>query len=101
MGTYRLGTRDNHTNEEGASMTRFFHFCQNNSGGNFVEDDNVARYVVIEADNAMDANEIAQRIGIYFDGCRKNIDCNCCGDRWSSQWPDEEGDHWPMVFGEA
>lgn len=34
----------------------------------------------------------AQGIGIYFDGCADNKDCECCGDRWwkSSSFTAEE-----------
>lgn len=60
----------------------FFTYVQNNSGGDFVTNDSVAHYVIIEAVNAAQANEIAETIGIYFNGCDAGIDCYCCGDRW-------------------
>lgn len=56
----------------------WFNFRQNNSGGYFIG----AHYVLIEADNAEEANAIAQANGIYFNGCEAGQDCNCCGDRW-------------------
>lgn len=68
----------------------FFAFSQNNSGGSY--DINASRgigkVVVIEAENASDANEKAEEIGLYFDG---RYDCDCCGNRWSQQWDDEKG----------
>jgi hypothetical protein len=48
-----------------------------------IQDETLAKYMVIEADNYNDANMIAEWVGIYFDGHRKGIDnCNSCGDRW-------------------
>lgn len=67
-------------------MNNFYHYDQNNSGGSFYIDKDVCENVYIEANNANDANEIAQEKGIYFDGCAEGRDCNCCGDRWSEAW---------------
>lgn len=61
---------------------KFYLFDQNNSGGNFTVDNELSSIVFIEAENAEEANSIAEAIGIYFDGCMKGIDCSCCGDRW-------------------
>lgn len=58
----------------------FYQFRQNNSGGSF---DEPAINVIVEASSAVEANEIAQQHGIYFDGCDSGTDCSCCGDRWS------------------
>ena len=60
----------------------FYKFRQNNSGGWFEVDDQVAITVFIEANSAEEANQIAQQHGIYFDGVRDEKDCACCGDRW-------------------
>ena len=62
----------------------FFTFNQNNSGGYFDVDTRrgIDYVVIIEADNATQANEKAQQIGIYFDGVGYGRDCGCCGDRW-------------------
>lgn len=62
--------------------TKLYLFQQNNSGGKFHFTDDLSQRVYIEAYDANHANSLAENIGIYFDGCRKNIDCNCCGDRW-------------------
>lgn len=64
--------------------SKFFEFCQNNSGGSFGVDKKagIGHYVIIEAMDADHANTIAERIGIYFDGCQNGMDCDCCGDRW-------------------
>jgi len=63
-------------------MSKYFEFRQNNSGGHFISDDNVAHSVVIEAENYDEAVDKALDIGIYFDGVENDIDCPCCGDRW-------------------
>jgi len=60
----------------------WYKFDQNNSGGSFHSDEDVAQYVFIEAYSAKEANQIAEGVGIYFDGCRDGMDCDCCGDRW-------------------
>ena len=64
--------------------TKFYTFNQNNSGGFFKTSDTegIGEYVIIEAIDSNHANDIAESIGIYFDGCRDGSDCSCCGDRW-------------------
>lgn len=64
----------------------FYEFRQNNSGGVFHLP---AIQVFIEADSTDEANRIAERNGLYFDGADDGRDCPCCGDRWypvSSKW---------------
>src|SRR4051812_30696764 len=60
----------------------FYEFDQNNSGGGFDVNDRLRETVIIEAFNADDAADRAERVGIYFDGCDSGQDCPCCGDRW-------------------
>ena len=72
----------------------FFTYSQNNSGGVWREP---AQYVIIEADNEYEANEIAESEGLYFNGVREGVDCECCGDRWCKQWK-EEGDAVPTIY---
>jgi len=79
-------------------MTLYYTYSQNNSGGYFDSDENVSEYVIIEADNAEQANERAQEIGLYFDGAG---DCPCCGDRWTEQWDDGEGTKAPSIYGKS
>ena len=64
--------------------TKFYTFSQNNSGGSFVNSDleGISEYVIIEAMDAQTANDKAENIGLYFNGCNDGIDCSCCGDRW-------------------
>ena len=75
----------------------FYTYNQNNSGGSFDGDN----YIIIEADNAAEANEIAERrTPIYFNGCADGRDCDCCGDRWykkNDDWSD--ADEAPTIYG--
>jgi hypothetical protein len=77
----------------------FYDFRQNNSGGgfDFNADDGISVHVIIEANSAEDANERAENLGLYFDGCDDGRDCECCGDRWYSAWG--EGDAVPSMYG--
>lgn len=62
----------------------FYTFVQNNSGASKGKTDLLDQYVIVEARTAVQANEIAQKLGIYFDGVRAGLDCRCCGDRWDA-----------------
>lgn len=66
--------------------TMFFTFMQNNSHGIDIEkpENGIGSFVIIEAHDAIEANERAIKIGLYFDGRRSGKDCSCCGDRWTS-----------------
>lgn len=69
--------------------SRFWVYRQNNSGGSFdFHRGAISTYVIIEATSLYQANGIASGVGIYFDGCLKGLDCDCCGDRWSEPWED-------------
>jgi hypothetical protein len=61
---------------------KFYSFRQNNSGGFFKELENGMFHLIVEANSAQEANEIAQEQGVYFNGCEDGLDCECCGDRW-------------------
>jgi hypothetical protein len=60
----------------------YFRFRQNNSGGSFIKNAKVDVLVIIQAKDAAQANDRAEEVGIYFNGCEKGYDCECCGDRW-------------------
>lgn len=60
-------------------MSKFYEYDQNNSGGYF---ESPAWLVYVEADSAEEADQIAERHGLYFDGVDSRKDCECCGDRW-------------------
>jgi hypothetical protein len=78
----------------------FFTFTQSNSGGDFHTDlaEGIAEFVIIEAANADEANDKAERIGIYFDGVSSGADCPCCGSRWY-RVSDRDADPTPLVYG--
>ena len=73
----------------------FYEYNQNNSGGSFT---GPAMYVLVEANNADEANYRAEQNGLYFNGCDAGLDCDCCGDRWYSAWRDG-GQAEPMIYG--
>lgn len=73
-----------------APELRLYHFRQNNIGGTFVTNERVDQHVFIEAGSCGEANELAELVGIYFDGCETGRDCSCCGDRWHPQRDDED-----------
>ena len=76
----------------------YYHFRQNNSGGSFHFDDRgITINVIVEAESERVAIARAEDIGLYFDGCEKGMDCDCCGDRWSVPWG--EPDAVPSVYG--
>lgn len=78
----------------------FFEYNQNNSGGSFTYDGDagITHYVIIEADDAEQADDRAEEIGLYFDG---SGDCECCGQRWYEQsgWSADKGDDVPSIYG--
>ncbi len=72
----------------------FYTYSQNNTHGVFKGPE----YVIVEADNPSESDEIAQReCSLYFDGVASGIDCSCCGDRWYS--PYEDGTEKPEIYG--
>jgi hypothetical protein len=78
-------------------QTKFYTYSQNNSGGSFDQNENIAEYVIIEATSAADADRRAEEVGIYFNGCATGSDCSCCGDRWNEAYG--EGDTSPSIYG--
>lgn len=74
----------------GAGTIKYYHFSQNNSGGRWKVDDDFAEDVIITARTVDEANRRAEDVGIYFDGCNSDRDCNCCGDRWYPQYQESE-----------
>lgn len=80
---------------------KFYTFYQNNSGGNFISNHTLKEYVIIEAHSADEANEIAQDIGIYFNGVCEGRDCECCGDRWYSISSSDKGTFEPTIYNQS
>lgn len=76
----------------------FFTYDQNNSGGVFC---GPAQHVIVEADDADQADRIAEEHGLYFEGVLHGHDCQCCGDRWTSQhYGFEDSSDEPLIYGE-
>ena len=72
----------------------FYTFMQNNSGGQF----DGYEYVIIESDNAEEANLLAKEYNIYFGGVDSGLDCSCCGDRWY-QAREKRATEEPRIYG--
>jgi hypothetical protein len=80
--------------------TKFYTFSQNNSGGSFDYDEKrgIGEVVIVESTSYQEANGIAERIGLYFDGVDGGQDCECCGDRWTSVWDESYGADVPSYY---
>lgn len=80
-------------------MSKFYTYDQNNSGGivDIDEKNGITVFVIVEADNADQANRRAEEIGLYWDGVDRGMDCECCGDRWYRADPDDPGDDTPKL----
>lgn len=61
---------------------KYYHFRQNNSGGEFDVTPTLNVNVIIKAATAIEANTKLEELGGYFDGVSEGLDCECCGDRW-------------------
>lgn len=81
----------------------FYIFGQNNSGGSFQvrAPKGIGEFVIVEANSPQEANDKAQKIGLYFDGVADDLDCECCGDRWYKVWDDDPGTKTPEVYGKS
>lgn len=73
---------------------KWWHFNQNNSGGYFIQNEDVLEDVYIQAPNAGEAARIAEDIFSDYSAY-----CECCGERWSTYWLDEGQDS-PSRYGE-
>ena len=83
------------------TKAKFYTFRQNNSGGSFEVDEErgIAETVIVEAYSFEEANRIAERIGIYFNGVDSGWDCECCGDRWYELYSDSDAADVPSYYG--
>lgn len=71
-------------------------YSQNNSGGYFIQNDDVDEYVIIQAANEKAAQEIFKRVTE-----ESSYEwCHCCGERWYPD-PQDEGTEVPVVFGKS
>lgn len=72
----------------------YYRYRQNNSGGGW---DSPAIEVFIEANSPTEADKIAIENGIYFDPDYE-IDCECCGNRWSNAGDWDAWDEIPSLY---
>lgn len=77
----------------------FYQFTQNNTGGDFQVNDDIAHFVLIEADSYKEANNRAENVGVYFNGCDTGEDCPCCGDRWYELEDYDDNTNEPLIYG--
>lgn len=78
----------------------FYTYTQNNSGGHFdfTPSAGISHHVIVEAENEREADERAEAIGLYWNGCDEGFDCDCCGDRWySQQYYGDDGSDEPTI----
>lgn len=75
-------------------MSKFYTLEQNNSGGYYIQNNNVDAFVIIEAETLDQFNKISEDIlGDY------RSYCSCCGQRWGDSWIDEDdGKVEPMIY---
>lgn len=75
---------------------KWWHFSQNNSGGKFIVDDEVAHDVFIQAPHVdyalFKAHKVLGSSGYDW--------CPCCGERWSFWIDEDEGSVAPEAYGE-
>lgn len=64
--------------------THFFTFYQNNINGNFITNDKVAEFIIIEAFDRIHAKAIVREIIRDYQSY-----CSCCGHRWDLDMIDE------------
>jgi hypothetical protein len=74
---------------------KWFTIHQNNSGGSFEVNDNVAHVVCIQDYTAQRAMDRAERF------CDNYGSCPCCGDRWSFYADDAYGTDEPTMYGDT
>ena len=75
----------------------FVTFAQNNSGGYFIQNEDVDVFVIIEGDSLRD---ILDRANDIFRDYREY--CRCCGERWDDYYISKDGlDEEPKIYGES
>lgn len=76
-------------------MPKFYTFTQNNSGGYYNINDDVAHFLIIEAN---DAEQAIERMHDITAGHSEW--CECCGERWFGWINESDGHSMPTVYGE-
>lgn len=73
---------------------KWFTYDQNNSGGFFIDNDQVSHLICIQANTAEEANAKAQNIVTYYSDF-----CECCGERWYICEREGDGADVPSQYG--
>lgn len=71
----------------------FYTTNQNNSGGYFIRNEDVCEWVIVEANNPSQANELMQRVTENYSEY-----CPCCGERWYFDFDERDGKENPMIY---
>lgn len=75
----------------------FITFNQNNSGGYFIQNEDVDEYVIIEGNSL---EEILSKASDIFENYREF--CSCCGERWDDDWKDKNDlKEEPLIYGDS
>lgn len=87
-----------------ADVLRWYRYYQNNPYGrtNLAPVTGIGKVVWIQAVSPAHADSRARYLGLYFDE-GFNVDCHCCGTRWSAQdtgYGEESYDDLPATIGE-
>ena len=56
---------------------KYYTYHQNNSGGRYDVGPVMAPIMIVQAHDCEEANHLAQRIGLYWDGVAMGMDCEC------------------------
>jgi hypothetical protein len=71
----------------------FYTIRQNNSGGYFIENERVGKYVIVEAGNDIEAeSKLRDIVSPYSEYCP------CCGERWDFYFNNDDGKEVPMIY---
>ena len=69
---------------------KFYTINQNNSGGFFIENDDVHHMICVEASSAKNAESMMERITAPHSDY-----CECCGERWYISLSESDGFNYP------
>lgn len=72
---------------------KWFHYSQNNSGGYFIENDEVSEDLFVQAEDANQANKKAFEVTEDYSKY-----CECCGERWWISAGDKDGCEVPTIY---
>lgn len=74
---------------------KWFYFDQNNSGGYFIQNDQVGHGFFVQAETAREADTKAEKIVEDYSDY-----CECCGVRWDIWSGEDDGHDVPKIYGD-